>query len=294
MTTVSVVVPAYNAGGTLQSCLRALASQDFPKDRFEVIVVDDGSSDNTASVARSEPVTLIERRNGGAAAARNTGWRKASGEWIAFTDADCLPARPWLRMLVDAAEAAGAREQALGSAGKTVGFESKTAAARFCDMAGSLDAQLHLSHPTFPFAPSSNLMYRRSALQAVDGFDERYTSYEACDLHWRITNSLKGAFVYEPRALVLHRHRADWHSFWRQQYSYGKGYAQFVRYHRDACHWTFGDEARAWADISKLGLGAWRAPDDTALLYRRGMLIKKLAQRLGFLAAAFQPEAPTR
>lgn len=287
MISASVVVPAYNAEKTLRECLRALQAQDLPKATFEIIVVDDGSRDATATIPTSYGARVIRRTNGGAAAARNTGWREAIGEWIAFTDADCVPARTWLRRLVEAAQAASAEKPALGAAGKIVGFESKTAPAQFCDIAGSLDAQRHLAHPRFPFAPSSNLMYRRSALAAVNGFDERYIAYEACDLHWRITNVVGGPFVYEPRALVLHRHRADWKSFWRQQYSYGQGYAQFMRYHRDACRWTLSDELREWGAIGRLGLTAWRAPKNDQLLYCRGMLLKKMAQRLGFLAMRF-------
>lgn len=290
----SVVIPAHNAARTLAECLRALSAQDFSAVDFEIIVVDDGSDDDTAAIAAAHRATLLRRSNGGAAAARNTGWRAATGTWVAFTDADCVPARSWLRRLVNAADAAGTSQPALGCAGKVIGLESKTQAAQFCDIAGSLDAERHLSHPRFPFAPSSNLMYRRSALQAVGGFDERYVSYEACDLHWRMTRLVGGAFVYEPRALVLHRHRPDWASFWRQQYSYGMGYAQFIEHHRDACRWSMADELREWGSIGKLGLTAWQPAKNATQLYRRGMFVKKFAQRLGFLEMRLSRGGRTR
>ncbi|MDQ6780062.1 MAG: glycosyltransferase [Candidatus Eremiobacteraeota bacterium] len=285
MLTASIVVPVYNAAATLHDCLIALGGQDMPQSDFEVIVVDDGSTDDSAALASTFPVRVIRRPNGGAGAARNTGWRAAQGAWIAFTDADCVPARGWLRRLVQSARAASGERPALGAAGKIVGFDSATPAAQFCDIAGSLDAERHLAHPRFPFAPSGNLLYRRAALEAVGGFDERYVSYEACDLHWRLTQQVGGAFVYEPKALVLHRHRASWRSFWRQQFSYGQGYAQFVRYHRDVCRWSVLDELREWGAISKLGLTAWRKTTSSRALYQRGMFVKRMAQRLGFLAA---------
>jgi len=279
----SVVVPAYNAAATLSDCLRSLCSQDAQNDRSELIVVDDASRDATAAIARSFGVRTIHRKHAGAGAARNAGLAAARGEWIAFTDADCIPARSWLRALNAAVALARTQEQPIGAAGKTVGFESHTDAARFCNLAGSLDAQHYLSHPKFPFAPSSNLMYRRSVLEEVGGFDERYVSYEACDLHCRILKNHPGPFVYEPRALVFHRHRSDWKAYFRQQYSYGIGYAQFTLHHRDECRWAIGNELREWAAIGQLGVRAWLPASNEALLYARGMFVKKLAQRLGFI-----------
>lgn len=294
MSTASVIVPAYNSEKTLSDCLRAIYSQDFPKDQFEVIVVDDGSTDGTGDVAKSFGAHVFRQRNRGPAAARNAGLRAALGEWVAFTDADCMPTRTWLRLLIKAATDAALNTPAVGAAGKTLGFQSHTPAARFCDIAGSLDAQHYLTHPKFPFAPSLNLMYRRDILEKVGGFDERYVSYEACDLHWRITHVDRGPFVYEPRALVFHRHRENWKAFWRQQYLYGIGYGQFVLSHRDVCGWTIGRELREWSKIGRLGLTAWRPLSNDRSLYERGEFIKKLAQRLGFIKTQCDPRERAR
>ncbi len=285
MSSASIVIPAYNAEKTLGDCLRAVCGQDMPRSQYEVIVVDDGSSDATRDVAQSFGAQVIRQHNAGASAARNAGLRTASGEWVAFTDADCVPARSWLRLLVKAAMDAGASAPAVGAAGKTVGFQSRTAAASFCDLAGSLDAQHYLAHPKFPFAPSANLMYRRSVIEKVGGFDERYISYEACDLHWRITHADDGPFVYEPRSLVFHRHRESWKAFWRQQYSYGMGYGQFIIHHHDECDWTLMHELRTWGNIGSLGLRAWLPARNKEQLYNRGMFVKRFAQHLGFLRA---------
>ena len=100
---VSVVVPAYNAERTLGDCLRALRAQSFAAADLEIIVVDDGSRDGTASLAQRNGVRVIRRENGGPAAARNTGWRAARGDWVAFTDADCVPSRTWLAEMMRAA-----------------------------------------------------------------------------------------------------------------------------------------------------------------------------------------------
>ncbi len=96
---VSVIVPAYNAAATLPLCLAALAAQDYPREEYEIIVVDDGSTDATAEKASAAGVRVISQPNAGPAAARNRGAEAARGELLLFTDADCAPTPGWLRAL---------------------------------------------------------------------------------------------------------------------------------------------------------------------------------------------------
>ena len=98
---VSVIVPVYNAKETLGECLSAIGNQVLNGIPLEVIVVDDGSSDGTAAVAtRFTGVILVRQPNRGPAAARNAGARKASGDILLFTDADCVPAGNWITEMV--------------------------------------------------------------------------------------------------------------------------------------------------------------------------------------------------
>lgn len=282
MIKVSVVIPAYNAAATLEASLQALTAQTLPRSTFEVIVVDDGSTDETAKIASRFPIRLVRQENAGAPAARNAGLRAATGTWVAFTDADCVPSRGWLSQLLKMVEQCTA-ESPLGAAGKTLGYNSKTAAARFVDLIGGLDAERSLAHPRFPWAPSGNLMYRRDAILKVGGYDERYATYDACDLHTRLRKVYRNPFLFAPQAVVLHRHRADWRAYVKQQFFYGVGYAQFMLHHKDKATWGFRQESQALASILRSFVMLFSPlPGDGALL-KVGTFVRTTAQHAGFL-----------
>jgi glycosyltransferase involved in cell wall biosynthesis len=283
---ISVVVPVYNGERTLADCLKSLQTQNLPRSAYEVIVVDDGSRDRTAEIATGYEVRVLRQRNAGAAAARNTGLRAASADWIAFTDADCVASRGWLKDLIRTAEAS---DDVICVAGKTLGLASDAPAARFADLMGTFDAGRHLSHPRYPFAPSGNVLYRRSALLAVGGYDSRYRSYEACDLHQRLA-AVPGRCVYASAALVFHRHRSTWRDYWRQQRSYGGGLAQFMRARFGEIGWSVADELRSWGEIAKLAARACLPGSGDELLVRRGTFVKALAQRIGFVSVYWSPK----
>jgi glycosyltransferase involved in cell wall biosynthesis len=278
---VTVVVPARNAARTLGECLRALAGQNLPAEQFEVIVVvDRDSRDGSAAIAAAAGVRVLTSNMSGAAAARNTGIAAAATEWIAFTDADCIPSRVWLSQLLAAVgEADGG---SLGAAGRTVGHDSTSAAARFVDLTGGLSADRHLAHDRYPWAPTGNVMYRRSALDAVGGFDARFRTYEGCDLHTRLLRGVGGQFAYASSAVVLHRHRAGWRAYWRQQVGYGIGYGQFYRRYEGELSWGMSDELRAWASVVGAMCRAAIPRRGDAGLLARGTAVKLIAQRIGF------------
>lgn len=283
MVRVSVVIPVYNGAVTLADCLRAVAMQNLPRAEYEIVLVDDGSTDSTVSVADGFPVRLVKQKHQGVSAARNAGVEAACGEWIAFTDADCVPSRGWLRALLEAVHQEDCVRPVLGAAGRVLGYQSQSPAARFVDLSGGLDAERHLAHPRFPFAPCGNAMYRRQTFVDAGGFDPRYSNYETCEMHNRLLRFHGGAFYFVPTAVVLHRHRGSWPAYWRQQVGYGRGYAQFLLHHRDQIPWSVWRELRAWGGVAGLGLRAcWPGRDDLALV-RRGTFVKQLAQRVGFV-----------
>ena len=186
----SVVVPTFQRPEGLARCLEALAAQEFPRDRFEVVVVDDGSAEPPRSVvarfARMLDVRLIEQRNSGPAAARNAGAAAARGDYLAFTDDDCRPDPHWLRALDDVVArhpgcAVGGRvENALAD-----GLYS-TASQLLIDF---LYEYYNGREGVSRFFITSNLAFPTNAFRALGGFDVSFPlaaaeDRDGCD-RWR-------------------------------------------------------------------------------------------------------------
>ncbi len=256
-----------------------------PSEYEVIVVVDLRSTDDTAAIARAARVQVVqitpmvgEARY--TAGARNAGIARARGPWVAFTDADCVPSRGWLRALLAAAD--DGVTDLLAVAGQTVGLVSNTPAARYVDLTGGLRSERHLAHERYPWPVALNVMYRRTALAQVGGYDVRFESYEQADLHLRLVRKVGGRTIIADKALVSHRHRSDWRSYWRQQVSYGIGYGQFFLKYRDELPWNVMREAGVWLALGPLALRAAVPGTGDGATLRRGDLVKRSAQRLGF------------
>ena len=98
---LSIIIPTYNSASFIGQTIEACLVQDYPKDKIEIIVVDDASTDGTKAVVTRYPVKYIYQKRGGPAAARNRGYRSAKGEVIFFTDADCVPEKDRLKVMIE-------------------------------------------------------------------------------------------------------------------------------------------------------------------------------------------------
>ncbi|MDP6460135.1 MAG: glycosyltransferase [Gemmatimonadota bacterium] len=212
---VSVVVPVYDNAATLARLLRACRQQDHPGG-VEVIVVDDGSRDDSAGIAEEAGVRVIRQENRGPAAARNRGWREATADIILFTDADCVPRTDWARLL---AEGVGG---GFAAAGGTYGIVNPESA-----LARSVHAEIVWRHSGFPeeidFAGSFNLGVKRAAMEEVGGFDESFPlpSGEDNDLSYRLRDAgHRIRFVRE--AVVDHHHPDSLGRYLREQARHGE------------------------------------------------------------------------
>ena len=218
---VSVIVPAFNAERTIGDCLAALVAQDYPRERLEIIAVDNRSTDRTASVMCGHPVRVVaERRVQSSYAARNAGLAEARGAILCFTDADCLPDPGWVRALV----AALADDDAGGAAGRIEAAAGTTLVERFQVDERVLDAANAFTRPTLPFAQTANAAYRRIIFERVGLFDPSLVSGGDLDLSWRMQRAGWG-LAYAPGALVRHRHRTTFHGLVKLYAKNGHGAA---------------------------------------------------------------------
>jgi glycosyltransferase involved in cell wall biosynthesis len=196
---VSVVIPTFNRSGDLRLCLRALLGQDFPRDRFEAIVCDDGSTEDIRAVAgefREAGLEVRYFRQGrkGPASARNLGIRNANGAIIAMTDSDTLPDPAWLKSLYHAFRANP----------DAVAVEGRVYAANEGEFDPLGEGPTNTSGGVYL---TCNCAYRRAALIEVGGFDETfpYAAYEDTELAARAQEI--GRIVWEPAAIVVHPQR---------------------------------------------------------------------------------------
>ena len=217
-TFVSIVIPAFNAERTIGPCIESLMALDFAKDRYEIIVVNNGSSDGTGRIIDRYPVTGIREPKKGPAAARNAGIRMAGGKIIAFTDADCVADRNWLKeLLVMAAE-----EEIGCFVGEFAGQPDRRIVARYySDRA--LISQRKLLFDAHPGAAGGNIAYRSTVFDAVGMFDESFLKGEDGEMYRRMDRHGRFSTCYNQKAVVYHRHPASVRHLLSRSYGEGTG-----------------------------------------------------------------------
>lgn len=218
---VSVVVPVYNGAQTIAACIESLLKQDYPADRFDIIVVENGSTDNTSEVVKRYPVRLFHSFDQGPAPARNMGVSLSCADIIAFTDADCVAAPNWLSELIKPY----ADPQIGGSGGPIQAHEhvQRTLVEVFSDQHSPL-VNFEKGREFFmPDLYTANASYRRTLLNQVGGFDVRLVTGEDVDLAWRIQLGTGCKLAFAADAVIYHHHRATVKGLARQYRQYGFG-----------------------------------------------------------------------
>jgi GT2 family glycosyltransferase len=236
--TVSVVIPAYNAETTLGDCLESVIDIDYPKKHLKVIVIDDGSKDNTANIISNyNNVKLIRNPvNRGTSQAKNQGIAVASGKVVAFLDADSAAPKEWLHVVLPFLEKKGIA---------AVGVGQKPICARpdFLDhllllgrfhFRGQHTKDIVLQPPERTEIVenifNAGAVFLRDALLDVDGFDESITSGEDLDICWRLGDAGWKILLVGDTA-VKHHVKSDLVSFSRKQFWYGMGLPAMWRRH---------------------------------------------------------------
>ena len=223
---VSVVVCAYNAADTLEDNLTSLDRLTYPD--YEVILVNDGSKDRTSEIGRSHPrVRVIDTPNHGLSAARNVGLAEATGEIVAYTDADTRVDRDWLTFLVQPF----LQSDVVASGGPNVVPDDDPPIAQCIARAPGGPTHVLLDDRTAEHVPGCNMAFRREALLAIGGFNPIYLrAGDDVDACWRL--QARGWKIgFAAAALVWHHHRSSIKAYWRQQVGYGEGETWLMAHH---------------------------------------------------------------
>lgn len=219
---VSVVIPVKDREEELGRCLDSLARLRYPGEKLQVIVVDDGSSDRSAAVAREAGALVVPSggKGRGPAAARNRGAAAAWGEILAFIDSDCTASEGWLEELIPAFSdpatvAVGGLVDGMHDAGPLDRYEAVMSSLTL----GGRERAGSSGDDTF-YLPSCNLLVRRSQFLAADGFADGMHVGEDVDLTWRLRD--RGLTIrYLPTGRVWHEHRARLRPFMARRFDYG-------------------------------------------------------------------------
>ncbi len=223
---VSVVVCAYNAADTLDDNLRSLERLTYPD--YEIVLVNDGSKDRTGEIARQyAKVRVVDTPNQGLSAARNVGLAEATGEIVAYTDADTRVDPDWLTFLVQPF----LRSDVVGSGGPNVVPSDDPPIAQCIARAPGGPTHVLLDDRIAEHVPGCNMAFRRDALLAIGGFNPIYLrAGDDVDVCWRL--QARGWKIgFASSALVWHHHRASVKAYWRQQLGYGEGETWLMAHH---------------------------------------------------------------
>jgi glycosyltransferase involved in cell wall biosynthesis len=282
----SIIIPTYARPRQLAACLQSLARLDYPQDRFEVIVVDDGSETSPEAVAASFcgqlDLTLLTQQHAGPAAARNTGALWAKGEILAFTDDDCAPAPDWLQNL--AARFDTAADCAVG--GRTL----NALADNLYSTASQLIVDVVYTHYNAnpnqaSFFATNNLAVPADRFKKTGGFDATFFPFVSEDRDFCNRWLHQGyRMIHAPEVLVYHAHALTFRTFLRQHFNYGRGAFRFhkARARRDSGRSIV--EVKFYLNLlSLLRDPISQVPGRRALLLATLLVVWQIANTLGFL-----------
>ncbi len=228
---VSIIIPSHNRPKCLQQCLAAITELDYARDKFEVIVVDDGSSTQLDPIvdlfSAKINLHLLKQEHAGPAGARNRGVKQAKGEFLVFTDDDCRPTPGWLATLTNFLSI---------KPDSMIGGEILNALPGnlFSSASQALVSYLYFYYnknsKEAHFFTANNIALSKKCFLAVGGFDQEWgiaaaEDREFCD-RWLLSGY---QMTYAPEAVVYHAHSMSLTGFWDQHFNYGRGAYFFHR-----------------------------------------------------------------
>ena len=287
----SIIIPTYNRPQQLAVCLGSLAQMDYPRDRFEVIVMDDGSRQQLDPVVAPFldrlNIRLQRQENAGPAAARNHAAQLAHGKYLAFTDDDCQPAADWLTSLE--ACFSTAPDHIVG--GRTVNaLPDNPYSATSQNIISMGYDHYNAVRNRARFFASNNMVVPADRFRELNGFDESFTTSEDRELCDRWLH--KGyQMTYAPEVIIYHAHPMSLKSFWKQHYSYGQGAFRFHKTRAEKGWGSFKVEENYYLKLLRYpfvnGQG-YKGLTLTAVLF-----VSQVANAAGFFREMLQYQPPS-
>ena len=217
----AVIVPVFNGAGTIGACIESLLALTYPASAYEIIIVENGSTDATSDIVARYPVRLLHSAPGGAALARQRGVEATDADIIAFTDADCVVDPNWLSGLVAAFE-----DPEVGGAGGPILPRSSHVPQIPELFAERLPTHVNFAsgpHEFLPHLYGANASYRRSLILIAGGFNPNLIVAEDVELCWRLQLTSGAKISHVESAIVRHRHRQTREDLGNQYRVYGFG-----------------------------------------------------------------------
>jgi mycofactocin system glycosyltransferase len=228
---ISIIIPTRDRAESLVECLESLYSQDYPSEQIEIIVIDDGSLDDTPKLVSSFPCTLLTNpKSRGQSYCRNIGAQQAKGEILAFLDDDCVAGRTWLKDLVPYFE-----WDSVGAVGGYVdGYSDQSLLDRYEKEFSRLNLGKYIlrgakDRTTF-YVPTCNTLVRKKAFVETGGIRETMRLGEDVDFCWRMRDAGWQA-LYVPSGMVMHKHRNTLGKWLRRRADYGSSEAVLSKLH---------------------------------------------------------------
>jgi GT2 family glycosyltransferase len=241
MVKVSIIIPTKNNADILKRCLESIRNLDYSRDEVEVIIVDGYSTDGTVEIAKRYGCGIVYEDVRMIGGARNIGVAHSRGDYIVFTDADCVVDRGWLKNLIR--EFKDERIASVG--GPNITPEDDTEFAKCVGVVLEF-----LSKPGARYAfntgkvieiyhnPTCNSAYRKTVFQEVGGFNPKLITCDDEELDYRIRK--RGyRILFTPYAKVYHYRRPTWKRFAKMAWSYGIGRGQVIKLHKELAKWYY-------------------------------------------------------
>jgi mycofactocin glycosyltransferase len=226
---ITVIIPTRDRGASVVECLKSIYSQEYPPGRIEVIVIDDGSRDETSKLVSAFSCKLIVNPSShGQSYCRNLGAREAKNEILAFLDDDCVPGRTWLRDLVPYIQ-----WEEVGAVGGYVdGYSNESLLDRYEKEFSLLNLGKHIFRSVNDrfFVPTCNMLIRKKAFVETGGIRETLHIGEDVDFCWRMRDAGWQA-LYVPSGTVRHKHRNTLGKWMRRRADYGTSEAVLSKLH---------------------------------------------------------------